>query len=527
VAIRLVASDFWGYYRPSQCPLRVWLRQQKIEEAPPGPFAELLMRLGREHEERHLKQFPNHLDLGRLPIAERVERTREAVAACETVVYQGAFYKETDLAGTAVEIVGAPDFLLPWRSGYAIRDSKLSRRLEGHIEIELQLQLYGWLYEQTFGEPPAALQVHAGSEEILELPFDDGKSALQTLEQILRIRLASEPPRTTVGWSKCSACPYFERCWPPAVERGAVGLVPGADRGLVDELQAQGIETIEELLGSFDETRLAEFERPWGQRRMKVGAKAARILTGARAIRDGAPMVLRPPAIPANPNYVMFDLEGMPPQFDELEKIYLWGMQVFGEGPGPSCAATAGFGHDGDREGWEAFLREAGAVFAEQGDIPFVHWANYERTKIDLYIARYGDRDGIAARVLRNLLDLHQITYESVAVPASSYGLKQIEKLAGFERTLPDGGGSWSMARYIEATETNDAEFRAEIMKEILTYNREDLEATWAVLCWLNGLRPLADRSPPPDDRASVKDLEPLTFLARIRRWWRTSRSHD
>ena len=55
----------------------------------------------------------------------------------------------------------------------------------------------------------------------------------------------------------------------------------------------------------------------------------------------------------------MFDLEGMPPQLDELEKIYLWGMQVFGERPGEFRAATAGFGRDGDRAGWYAFLAEA------------------------------------------------------------------------------------------------------------------------------------------------------------------------
>ena len=40
------------------------------------------------------------------------------------------------------------------------------------------------------------------------------------------------------------------------------------------------------------------------------------------------------------------------------------------------------------------------------------------------------------------------------------------------------------MARYIEATETADERLRAEIMDEILAYNREDLEATWAVLEW-------------------------------------------
>jgi predicted RecB family nuclease len=485
---RLVASDFWGYYRPSECGLRIWLRAQGIEEAPPGPFVELLKRLGRQHEERHLKRFPDHIDLGGLPIVERAERTRKAVADGEAVIYQGAFREETERVGTPVEIVGVPDFLLPARKGYAIRDSKLSRRLGAHVEIELQLQLYGWLYEQTVGAPPVALQVHAGGGEILDLPYDGGQSALHSLEEILSLRLATEPPPNYVAASKCSGCSYFERCWPPAIERGVVGLVPGLDRGLLGEFQAQGVETIDQLLERFDETRLAELERPWGKRRMKVGGKATRILAGARAIQGGESIVLKPPAIPAHPSYVMFDLEGMTPQFDQLEKIYIWGLQVFGEDPGPFRAATSGFAPHGDREGWEAFLREADTTFAEHGDIPFVHWASYEKTKINLYVSRYGDRDGIAARVSRNLLDLYPITYDSIAVPASSYGLKEIERLAGFERQLTDAGGEWSMARYIEATETADERLRAEIMDQILAYNREDLKATWRVLGWLRDI---------------------------------------
>ena len=109
--------------------------------------------------------------------------------------------------------------------------------------------------------------------------------------------------------------------------------------------------------------------------------------------------------------------------------------------------------------------------------------------KINLYLERYGDRDGVAQRVLDNLLDLLPITRESVAVPLSSYGLKEIETLTGYERQLEESGGEWSMARYIEATETSDAAERAAIMDEILAYNREDLEATWAVMEWLRGLR--------------------------------------
>jgi predicted RecB family nuclease len=487
----LVATDFFGYYRPSECPLRVWLRHQEVEEAPPGPYAEVLMRLGAEHERRHLAGFPDHLDLGPLPIDERVERTREAVSGGERVVYQGALRAQIRMAGTEVEVVGVPDFLLPARRGYAIRDSKLARRIGNgsHPEIELQIELYGWLYAQTFGEPPVALQIHNGIGEVLVLPYEDGRRALEVLDEILRIRLSAEEPATPVGWGKCSGCGFFERCWPAAVERRSTGLLPWVDRGLIGELEAQGVETIDQLLERFDEERLAELERPWGTRRMKVGEGARRILVSARALATGKPIVLKPPAIPEHPNYVMFDLEGLPPQLDELEKIYLWGLQVFGEQTGEFRAAVAGFGQAGDRAGWEAFLREAQAILSEHGDIPFVHWASYERTKINLYLRRYGDRDGIAERVKRNLLDLLPITYDSVALPTSSYSLKQIEGFAAFERQLTDAGGEWSMARYIEATETADETLRSSIMDEIQAYNREDLEATWAVMEWLRALR--------------------------------------
>lgn len=487
---RLIATDYFSLYRPSECDLRVWLRAQGAEEAPPGPYSEVLMKLGTEHERRHLARFPNHLDLGRLPIAERAERTRELVAENEHVIYQGALRAETELAGTEVEIVGVPDFLLPARAGYAIRDSKLARRIGGgrNSAIELQLATYGWLYEQTFGESPIALQVHNGAGVVIDIPYEGGEAALETLERILRARLLDEEPAEPVAWGKCASCAFFDRCWPRAVERRSVGLLPWAGIGLIGELERRGTETIDQLLADYGAESLAELERPRGKKTKKVGDAAPRILASARALAEDRPIVLEPPAIPEHPSYVMFDLEGLPSQLDELEKIYLWGMQVFGERPGGFRVATAGFGRDGDRAGWFAFLAEAAAIFADHGDIPFVHWASYELTKINLYLDRYGDRDGIGARVKANLLDLLPVTYDSVALPLSSYSLKEIERLAGYQRRLSESGGEWSMARYIEATETADEAARAEIMDEILAYNREDLEATWAVMEWLRGL---------------------------------------
>ncbi len=258
------------------------------------------------------------------------------------------------------------------------------------------------------------------------------------------------------------------------------------DRGTVEELHARGAGTIPELLANFDVASLAAIERTWGGRTKPVGEEyAERILASARARQTGEPVLLAKPELPEAENWVMFDLEGMPPRLDELEKIYIWGLQVFGDDAGPFRPAVAGFGPRGDREGWFAFLAECESIFAEYGDIPFVHWATYEQVKIDMYINRYGDPDGIAARVKANLLDLLPITRASVAVPVSSYSLKDIETLTGYERQLEEYGGDWSMAKYIEATESEDRAERDALLGEILDYNREDLEATWAVLEWL------------------------------------------
>ena len=41
------------------------------------------------------------------------------------------------------------------------------------------------------------------------------------------------------------------------------------------------------------------------------------------------------------------------------------------------------------------------------------------------------------------------------------------------------------MATFIKATETDDEATRKKLLDAILTYNREDLAATWAVFQWL------------------------------------------
>ena len=419
-----------------------------------------------------------------------MKKTADAIAEKVPVLYQPAFLATERICGTDVEIVGVPDYLILDGDGYVIRDSKMARRIdeENHPEILLQVQLYGWLFEKCCGTAPKGLQVHCGTGEIVTIPYDGGATALRELERLLAIKQLTAEPYEPVGWTKCLGCGFIDRCWAQAEKNCDVALVYCVDQSLARTLHCQGIRTRKELLANFDATSLAELKRPYGNREQRVGKTAERILRFADAMEKKQEIVLAAPAIPPHKNYVMFDLEGMPPHLDELDKIYLWGAQVFGENPSEFKVALSGFGADGDREGWIGFLDKAKLIFETYGDIPWVHWAPYEETYLRRYAGRFGDLGGIASRVARNLLDLLTVTRESVVLPLPSFSLKVVEDYVGFERTESEYGGAWAMATFIEATETSDEGKRKELMDKIVAYNKEDLDATWAVFQWLRTL---------------------------------------
>jgi predicted RecB family nuclease len=485
--MRLTASDFASCHRPTRCDLRVFLRHQREQEAEPGPYDIVLRRLGLRHERDHLATLGTFVNVSAASLEEQVKKTADSIETKVAVLYQPAFLATERICGTDVEIVGVPDYLILDGNGYVIRDSKMARRIdeENHPEILLQIQLYGWLFERSCGTAPKGLQVHAGTGEIVTVPYDGGAGALRELERLLRIKQLAAEPYEPVGWTKCLGCGFIDRCWAQAERNGDVALVYCVDQNLARTLHSHGVRTRKELLAKYDATSLSELKRPYGNREQRVGKAAERILTFADAMEKQKEIVLATPAIPPHKNYVMFDLEGMPPHLDELDKIYLWGAQVFGEKRGEFTVALSGFGADGDREGWISFLRNAKQIFETYGDIPWVHWAPYEQTYLRRYTERFGDFDGIASRVARNLLDLLTVTRESVVLPLPSFSLKVVEDYVGFERKEAEFGGAWAMATFIEATETSDERKRKELMDKIVAYNKEDLEATCAVFQWL------------------------------------------
>lgn len=124
--IRLIASDIIALRRPTPCELRIYLRHQGAPEAESGPFEQLLRRMGTRHEQQHLQTLGLYADLSKIPPLERIETTKQLIAAKAGVIYQPAFAHSCELDGVDVVIIGTPDFLIWDKDNSRIRDSKLS-----------------------------------------------------------------------------------------------------------------------------------------------------------------------------------------------------------------------------------------------------------------------------------------------------------------------------------------------------------------------------------------------------------------
>jgi predicted RecB family nuclease len=485
--MKISASDIYSLYAPSYCEKRLFYRYKNEKEKPLGPFQELIIKLGNKHEREHVKQLGAYTDLSQMEWAERTKQTKKAIINGNPVIYQGLFEVTEEIEGQKIDIKGSPDILLKEGQEYIIRDYKLSFHAEEkrHPEILYQLQLYGYLFEKTMGMKPLKLEAFLGNESLVTIDYDNGLTAKEKIKEILDIYSLSNIPYSPVGWSKCNECGFREICFDKAVKNKDVALVYGIDQGIARVLKSENVINIDDILEKYNEASLSELKRPWGNSMRKIGKSAKSILLHAEAMKTGKNIKIGNINLPNVDNLVMFDLEGLPPQIDEIDKIYLWGMQVYGKNPGKFTPALAPMGKDGDKKGWEDFLDKAKGIFDKYGNIPFVHWHNYEKTKVNLYLERYGDIDGIAQRVLGNLLDLRLVTKEAIVLYEPSYSLKIVEKIAGFKRTQDEYGGTWSIAKYIEAVETEDEKIRDEKMNDILKYNEEDLAATWAVYQWL------------------------------------------
>jgi len=488
--MRVSASSWYELYDPSECARRVSLIAAGVQGAEPGAYEVVLEELGRRHESAYLATLEPAIRIAPGTDDQRMAATLEAIHSSAQVIYQPYFKTNLTVEGENVALVGNPDFLVLTNAGYVIRDAKLARHVsqDEMPQVYRQLQTYGFLFETLVGQA-AGLQVYDGLGTLQDVSYEGADAFRAALAQLVRLRRSPLDFYEPVGWSKCQTCPFKSTCWPEAEARRDVSLVYGVSQEMAKSLHEAGIVTIEDLARADENGMLPLVPYRFGNKVRTIGKAAAALTLSARALVEGREVHIALPVIPPSANFVSFDLEGVPIPAMPEETIYLWGIQVFGVNPGPYQGITSDFEEGGDRRGWQRFLEAMAVIFDAHGDIPLVVYSSYEATHVRLYLNRHGDWNGVGARVLRNLWDMLPAIRNAVALPLYSYSLKQVELYVGFQRTQEEFGGSWSIAQYFRALESQDPATRNTILNEILTYNAEDLQATIRVFEWLRGLQ--------------------------------------
>ncbi|HNQ01475.1 MAG TPA: TM0106 family RecB-like putative nuclease [Syntrophales bacterium] len=461
-------------YRRS--PYTVWCDKFGPPEHrdPLGPYRELLLERGIEHERRVLaSRWPGCAPVPSPDPLEGFARLLDAMARGEPAICGlPMFFLPEDLQGR-------PDVLVK-REGvrsvfgdhaYEVVEIKLAARIEeSHI---LQAAFYTHLLSRIQGQRPERFTLINRDHVERTFRYAEHEEALRdAIAGARRILDGLERPSPTYNGGEW---PWMAWTNHMALKQRDISLVPLVGPRLKEKLLSRGLRKVWDLSSASPES-LAGIP---GLGR----ATAERLVVNARAIHHGTCIALDRSALqfPDRPREVFLDLEGTDPtgEQDGLEQVdYLIGVLVCEGGDCRYRPFTA----------WR--IREEGAMFRAfvdfllgLGDVPVYHWHNYERWHLAQLAARHGLADVVEKRVFPNLVDLHRVATRAYAFPTPTNGLKDIAKHLGFRWRREEVNALDSIAWYLRYQ--SDPESWQEKLQGIVDYNEDDCRATKHIKDWL------------------------------------------
>lgn len=468
----------------------------------PDSMLERAARLGDQHEQRTLDAYIAELgewaggDRGVASI-ERPESQPEALAAARDasltalragaeVVFQATFYDE------ASGFVGFADFLKREGDAYAVYDTKLARR----AKVTALLQLAAYAAQLQRDGIPVHDRVHLilGTGEVSSHRLADIQPVynlrVARLQQLVRDRLADD---TAIVWGAegVAACGRCAECAVQIEATRDVLLVAGMRGAQRSRLAAVGIRTIDEFAASTGSVPGIGDDALRTLRDQAVMQGAAPATGVAYAIHHAIGLGALPPPSSGD---IFFDFEGDPLWTDDDREWgldYLFGLVVI-EGGEPQFLPFWAHDRAGERQALIDFLAYVGERRRRYPDLQIYHYADYERSHLQMLCARYGVGEAQLDVLLREhvLVDLYPIVRRSVRISERSYSLKKLEPLyMGSElRASEVTTGAASIDAYVAFSEHRARGEHAEadrILLEIADYNRYDCLSTLRLRDWL------------------------------------------
>jgi predicted RecB family nuclease len=383
-----------------------------------------------------------------------------------------------------VRVDGVPSSLGNY--AYEVRDTKLARTPSA--KALLQMAFYGQVVSTIQGTPPPSLKVWLGNGQEHAWAYSDVEPYLRQAQERFREARELNTPTTAEPIAACASCKWERLCdeqWGP----DDLIRVHRLSRTQRAQLIASGLTTIDELARLPEGARIGSiaattFERLRQQAQIQTGP-ASFGLVKPQPVDTGLTSV---PA--ADPGDIYFDLEGDPyaglPTLD-----YLWAY----------CDATDTYFHkwahtpDEERAAFVWFMEEMESRDRAGGDWHVYHYNSYETSSMKRLATGWPDETEsynwmtrVDDLIDRRFVDLYRVVEVGLRTKAGTTSLKEIEKLAGYDRKKDAAGvakADESIEQYERYTFSRDEAERFEILEAIRHYNEHDVRATHATHTWL------------------------------------------
>ncbi len=465
---------------------------------PSGDFFELIARKGREHEDAYLASLdqsrvtviPGMHDVGEERAA---ELTLEAMRAGAEIIYQAHLTLPgwRGVADFLEKVPGTTD-LGDW--GYEPVDTKLARNdaLAHHV---LQLAFYADAIAAIQGSLPEHVHVELGSGL---------RETVRTFEVIhyartqkARFERFVKEPTETIAYpnAHCAICAHRATCEKQWREDDHPSFVAWIRRSHVLDLARHEppVTTLSALASLPTETRVSGIKEHslaeiTAQAAIQLRSIEAESMQWEHRVREPARgfELLPEPAL----GDIYLDLEGDPVWRPDRSLVFLFGW--IEEGTDGNWVYRTLWSHDPVEESARYrelvdFLKSRREAFP---DMRVYHYSHAEPSMLSA-IAEPDPgtlEEFEELRESRLFVDLYTVVRQGLRIGSESYGLKHVEKLAGFERQADVDGGSDAVVLYEDWLQ--DARVNQALLDRIADYNEEDCRATLAVAEWLRAHRP-------------------------------------
>ncbi len=400
------------------------------------------------------------------------EQVLASATAMPDITLPEAFLQDATLLGLPVirnrelKLLGAPDGVV------CDRGALVPIEIKSHKDVRrtdlLELAFYWLLLEpfRTRQVTPSGLMIlrRDGIEGHVPVELDDGHFAeVKTLvKQIRQARRRGVKPRVC----GCPACrgPLREHVQRMTRQGRDLTLIWGIGSRFATVLEEIGIADYNALIDSDRRSVVLALR----ERRLYVSlAQVEQWCRHAQAYRDSQEVLFGPPP-PVGESFIAFDME-----YDPMNPfIWLIGVLI--------CAP----GRREQRSLWASSPREERAnllAFADliraNPDLPVISWAGTMADMPQLQAAGVRHRIGDELAVINDRhVDLFLHATQTIRFPTPGFSLEAIAGYFGIPKTSSVVDGFQAQSMFIQHQLSRSGREREQLKRELIVYNRDDLE---------------------------------------------------